>query len=763
MKLFDWKNWLGRSKGPETTAAPTPAPDIAESPQPGSPPTTGQMGWAVGTTLFQLGDFPRYNPDLLQRKKGRDVYDRMMLDDQVKACAEFKRDAVTSRKHFFNKRSGDDGGFDPEHERIEKFFNHALDQMEMPFKDVLDAVLTSMRYGFSICEKVSKTIQWEGRVYWGVKKAVLLPFWTFDGGIVAKQGTSDVVEFRQMVGGRPVTKIPANKAMFMVHRPDVDPLYGEADLKAAYRPYWAKDIAIKFQNIHLERHAGGFVTANVKDAAVLTDPKVKADLKSSLENISALTAMLAPAGVDIQLIAPARTDAYDRAIQGYDKAIAKALLVPNLLGLSEQGAVGSFSQSQVQLEVFFWIIGKIVERLEDVMNRQFFGPLAFMNFGTTDYPKWRLEPLTDSQKLELAKAWADLVQKGAVTHTEVDENHTRKLLGYPELPEGTPIATKQPPVQGPVPGKDGAPIEETPGWDDPARETHVHAAVSKSPWVKRVNFADIKATLDNADRRFAQQLADIMARAKKHIWDQVSVLAGDKSFGAIDPAAIMEVGKMPRPLLSELRSAIRNNLQQVLDDNFTIAKKELPERARRFKEIRPGMDRQQAERFLSSRAMKIAGVIEQDVLNDVQHVLENALKYDKNLRDTVEALESSTDLVALLPRVDAALRAINIPARLENITRTNTAEAMNTARMALFGEPEFRDFIQAFEYSAILDDRTTDECAALNGDIRRDWGSLTPPNHYQCRSILVPVTEVDDWNGKQSDIAGWIKPQKGFA
>jgi len=740
----------------------------ADSPAP--PKGSGQVGWAVGTTLFQLGDFPRYNPDTLQVKKGRDVYDRMMLDDQVKACAEFKRDAVTSRGYYFDKKNKeDDDGFDDEHVRIESFFKATIDQMEMPFKDGLDAILTGMRSGFSVTEKVYKTITWEERPYWGLKKLVLLPFHTFDGGIVAKQGTSDVVELRQMVGGRPVTTIPRDKVVYFVHRPDVDPLYGESDLKAAYRPYWSKDIAIKFQNIHLERHAGGFIKATVKDAGVLNQPGVKDSLKSTLENITSMTALLAPAGVDVDIVPPARTDAYDRAIQGYDKAIAKAQLVPNLLGLSEQGDTGSYSQSQTQLEVFFFVLDKIIERLEDALNRQLFSELALYNFNTTDYPKFKFEPLTVSQKHELAKTWGELMKAGAVQRSEVDENHTRKLLGYPDLPEDFVPPT---PAVGIDPAT-GKPIKTTDDDTDPEKKKepvkkdntacrHDHKTDPEKTWNKRVDFAAIRASLDSNDRVFAQQLADIMGRAKKYIQDQVIAVAGDKSFGKVDAAAIMDVGRMPRPLLRELRQAIRNNLQRVLDENYLLARKDLPRKAS-MKAIAPGMDKLQAERFLASRAMKIAGVLDQDVLNSVQQVLENALRYDKNLRDTIESIETSTDLLAVLPRFDAAMHAINIPARLENIARTNNADAVNSARMALFGEPEFRDIIQAFEYSAILDDRTTDECETLDGEIRREWGSLTPPNHYQCRSILVPVTDEDNWNGKQDRIPAWVKPQKGFA
>ena len=122
---------------------------------------------------------------------------------------------------------------------------------------------------------------------------------------------------------------------------------------------------------------------------------------------------------------------------------------------------------------------------------------------------------------------------------------------------------------------------------------------------------------------------------------------------------------------------------------------------------------------------------------------------------------NDTDIKQVLPEVDAAGRAINIPARLENIARTNTADAVNQARQALFNSPELRGFVQAYEYSAVLDDRTTEICEHLNGKILKDFGSYTPPNHFQCRSVLAPVTLVDDWDGQES-AKPRLEPQKGF-
>jgi hypothetical protein len=51
-------------------------------------------------------------------------------------------------------------------------------------------------------------------------------------------------------------------------------------------------------------------------------------------------------------------------------------------------------------------------------------------------------------------------------------------------------------------------------------------------------------------------------------------------------------------------------------------------------------------------------------------------------------------------------------------------------------------------------------CEHLDGNIRRQWGSFAPPNHWNCRSILIPVTIIDEWDGK--NFQPKKEPQKGF-
>lgn len=69
----------------------------------------------------------------------------------------------------------------------------------------------------------------------------------------------------------------------------------------------------------------------------------------------------------------------------------------------------------------------------------------------------------------------------------------------------------------------------------------------------------------------------------------------------------------------------------------------------------------------------------------------------------------------------------------ETIFRTNLTSHYNLGIMDAY-DTEY------FEYSAILDDRTTDICRDLHGKIlTRQQTHLLPPNHFNCRSVVVPT------------------------
>lgn len=73
--------------------------------------------------------------------------------------------------------------------------------------------------------------------------------------------------------------------------------------------------------------------------------------------------------------------------------------------------------------------------------------------------------------------------------------------------------------------------------------------------------------------------------------------------------------------------------------------------------------------------------------------------------------------------------------------------AVNVGRRQAAEDTEGINEVIGFQYSAILDDRTTEICTQLDGQTRAvdDYESakLDPPNHFNCRSILIPITKAE--------------------
>ena len=65
-----------------------------------------------------------------------------------------------------------------------------------------------------------------------------------------------------------------------------------------------------------------------------------------------------------------------------------------------------------------------------------------------------------------------------------------------------------------------------------------------------------------------------------------------------------------------------------------------------------------------------------------------------------------------------------------------------------------------------MDDRTSALCHSLNGKIyKKDnpiIANITPPLHFNCRSMLVPITQVDGWDGKQDKVPSKDDLNRGF-
>ncbi len=88
-------------------------------------------------------------------------------------------------------------------------------------------------------------------------------------------------------------------------------------------------------------------------------------------------------------------------------------------------------------------------------------------------------------------------------------------------------------------------------------------------------------------------------------------------------------------------------------------------------------------------------------------------------------------------------KAVNL--KLQKIIQASGTQAMagafNTGRLSVFDR--YKDRIYGFQYTAVIDRRTTNLCLSLNGRVigpdDPDFYKLSPPNHTGCRSFWVEI------------------------
>ena len=141
----------------------------------------------------------------------------------------------------------------------------------------------------------------------------------------------------------------------------------------------------------------------------------------------------------------------------------------------------------------------------------------------------------------------------------------------------------------------------------------------------------------------------------------------------------------------------------------------------------------EAVEWLSGYVPQLAGNLSDDVLEKVRDVFQVSLMTGATLQEQVKALREAA------PELEAMTQH-----RIEAIARTEITRADTMGRLISMKANE--DVI-GVEFSAVLDDRTTEICASRHGLVMRiDDPRLpenTPPLHVNCRSMILPLTIYD--------------------
>lgn len=701
-----------------------------------------ELALADPLVLFDRTQFQQYNPNLLVRSKGLGIFDKIRRDEQAKAALLFKKHMVMSSGWMISPPDGKDA---VEHEATQ-FIKSQLSGLSGTLERNVQNIMTALDYGYSITEKVFMTVdegKWAGKAGLKALKTRKPHSFTFKQD---EYGNLIHVVQQTMDGAK---DLPIEKFVIYSYMDDFGNPYGTSDLDSAYRPWWFKDHAYKWLGMYLERFGIPPIFA------LYNKDKYKGPtldkLKSALKNLQAATSGVIPRGEkeDIELWTPEVAGQAARVflpiLEKYDTDIAKSILMPGQLGVSPETSTGSQARAVKIFEMFMMIVETLRKEIaETIINEQIVKPLYNLNYtDQEDCPYFKWNPIDDDANLELLKTWSGMVGASVVINTPEDEAHIRASMKFPERDSSN----------DPEPGEDDdpdddndpepEPIKDDDEDDDEKDNTHLetHAFREKNQYEKRLNFKQIDRNLLAAEKQGFDNLNFILTLAR----DQVLKRYGNKK---VTEKMVRSVKTLPN--MNQFKSALNTFMVDLLDAGRDSFRNEVAA-VFTFKDEGPNFTPTAAISHIKTKSIELASTTNDTIIKDVKRVLMTSMETGATGLETQGLLKEVFEPWvgdATLKRGEQQLKAH----RLENIVRTESTQAFNQGRLVEARRPGIAESMRGMEYSAIIDARTTEVCEKLDGRVFKmndpQLDNLRPPNHFMCRSILVPVTIFDEVNEK---------------
>jgi SPP1 gp7 family putative phage head morphogenesis protein len=702
---------------------------------------------SVEKSFYQSSDDPGslynpFNPDDLYQKMGNyTIYEEMENDDQIAVCLQLKEDLILGSG--FEIVCEEEG-----QEEVKWDIERALSEdADRSFDEMLGEILTANRFGFSISEKIFQK-RADGSLTLRDIKTRHPNTWRLN---VDPQGR--VIEYKQTAGLQGDVVLDPKSLIHFINRSRFGNPYGKSDLREAYNAWFVKRHITRFYSIFLEKAASP--TPIGKYDAVKTTKSDVDDVFNALKRLQTKSAMVIPNSIEIDFLESSNNgEAFVKGINTFNMFLGRALLIPDLMGFQgEATAGGSYSLGQQQIDVFIKHIERRRQALERAINKHIIQPIVVWNWGMLPhFPKFVLKPISESNAFESAKLFLQAVNGKLYKPTEDEINHFRSIIDFPQSDEVEIMpgvgAAQNNPFQRPDPEKefDEEEEQEEKGNEEKPEEEEQDAAGNEekvaeekikeeekkefafqSPrgdFHRKVDFKVLETQMQSNTDRMLKDAQPIMKEMFKDLAEQIkkkNIVQGQK-------VQKIDTIKIKPALLKKLAKVLGNDLTDHYKQSQTLAQSEI------FKsKFTLPLPSDEFFELLDVENLKFIGDWEYNVTKNAKQQIINALKDGKPVSSVVDLLTSEG-----LADSEVAL---------ERYARTKTTEVMNRARHDFF---ESTEVVSGYQYSAILDERTSDICAGLHGTFFAKGTEPVPPMHFNCRSLLIPITVFEKFEPTKS-------------
>lgn len=362
--------------------------------------------------------------DEIIRRQGWKTYKEMLHDDQVKAVLAFKKILIIGRD--YELAPSDEG--DPKSVEIANFVTWCLNKIS--FDKVLRECVSCLEFGYSLGELV-----WT-RDIWNTKQVVCLDKIAHRDPQELYLSIDDHGNYqgvKQLSYGKEIVLKPEKTWLFS-YNSKFGNIYGDSDLRAAYRSWWAKKFIINFWNVYMERLGQPMMMMKYPNGS---SDELKGVLMGILKNLASKTEILVPEGITAELIEATRggVGGYNDALNFHNNSIARAMLMVAILGAGGEAdkTRGSDSQSFIHLRLIFKMADEVSREIAASFLKQVVSQLIAFNYGEENIdkymPRFVWQDYGQYQATLIADEIRQLHAAGVVDMDQVDVNYIRSLLG----------------------------------------------------------------------------------------------------------------------------------------------------------------------------------------------------------------------------------------------------------------------------------------------------------------------------------------------
>ncbi len=678
---------------------------------------TAQTGTALRGGRF----FEEYLGALQTSKLSYSVYDKMRrADPQVKRLLKAISTPILGATFTCTPIDFSD----LEQQKQADFKKRVLyNYMAKSWTSTIGEIITFLPFGFSAFEpvfQISDTKEY-GKII-TIKKLVYIKQktvyeWIIEDGAVVKirQLTSDSLPSVDKV-------LDAKNFLFFVNEKEGDNFEGVSILRSCYGSYIRKDLAYKIDMIGLEKMAIGTPVAYVPKSILSNDSERDA-LIDVLENYTShesqyifLDMAMMNGGFEI-VKGEYDANGVNMAIDREDTAILSSVLASFLdIGTKR---MGGNSQSTTLYQMFIdsleCTVNYICEKIDPLLNH-----LYDMNFGAPEVRlKLKAQNVSKKNQKEVMDILSGYTKAGLLSP---DRNIEAKIRSENDLPEIDPAAVVK---------KQNTKNEKSTGLS----HVHSHTTLSEkrqlTEYEKKISLSDIETLFSSSEAKYKSIIRTHLEMAKsKYMNDLDAALKVENPSKAVMNLSIGFMGQLQADLKAFLKGMMAKAQAQAAKE--VGSKGALSD----ILGITPNVSS-----ILTFVVRKVAEDIESDFQNKSTFLALNYIHDNEDDAQIKEKVSSSVDTF-----IDGAVAYSSTGAVINQF--------VNTARNNFFFEHP--DIIQGFQYSAIIDSRTTPICQSLDGKTFEFTDSkaleLRPPLHWNCRSILIAITMHDkkpEWTGLQ--------------